>query len=75
MLVENPECHISNHTRRVRSVQTGICAEVWYAASVGLEPDVVRFEWPEASAKEKEGMGAIEAWIKNTLMQSVGVRR
>jgi hypothetical protein len=46
-----------------------------YAAVVGLEPDVGRFEWAESSAEGKGGVGAIEARMKDTLMRSVGVMR
>jgi hypothetical protein len=41
-----------------------------YAAAVGLDPKVVRFQW---DAEGREGMADMEARMKDTLMKSNGV--
>ncbi|KAH7082703.1 hypothetical protein BKA63DRAFT_501480 [Paraphoma chrysanthemicola] len=45
-----------------------------YAASVGLDPEVVRFEWDEAKKEDVEGLGKVEKRMKDTLLASRGIR-
>jgi hypothetical protein len=42
----------------------------WYAEAVGLNPEKTRFQWEEVG---KEGMGRMEARMKDTILSSRGV--
>lgn len=44
-----------------------------YARAVGLDPDVVVFEWGVATGEERKGMGEMEGRMKDTLLGSIGV--
>ncbi|KAF1848825.1 uncharacterized protein K460DRAFT_364779 [Cucurbitaria berberidis CBS 394.84] len=44
-----------------------------YAVAVGLDPELVRFEWDAVSSEEQERMGSVEARMKDTLLKSRGV--
>ncbi|KAH7093589.1 hypothetical protein FB567DRAFT_177029 [Paraphoma chrysanthemicola] len=46
-----------------------------YAAAVGLDPEVVRFEWDEAKKEDIAELGKVEKRMKDTLLASRCIRR
>ncbi|KAH7383752.1 hypothetical protein BKA66DRAFT_462727 [Pyrenochaeta sp. MPI-SDFR-AT-0127] len=44
-----------------------------YAAAVGLDPQLVKFEWAAVSDQEQDRLGKVEARMKDTLLKSQGI--
>jgi hypothetical protein len=44
-----------------------------YAVVVGLDPELVRFEWEAATEEEQEGLSRVEKRMKDTILESTGV--
>ena len=44
-----------------------------YAVAVGLDPELVRFEWEAATGEEQGGLDRVERRMKDTILRSTGI--